>query len=44
MGGVARRAALIDSIRKENSNVLLLDAGDIFKVLPISTTMVVNWN
>jgi 5'-nucleotidase len=29
MGGVARRAALIESIRKENPNVLL-DAGDIF--------------
>jgi 5'-nucleotidase len=34
MGGVARRAALIDSIRKENSNVLLLDAGDIFQGTP----------
>lgn len=33
-GGVARRAALIDSIRKENSNVLLLDAGDIFQGTP----------
>ncbi|MEC4003801.1 metallophosphatase [Flavobacterium sp. SUN052] len=34
MGGVARRAALIDSIRKENPNVLLLDAGDIFQGTP----------
>lgn len=34
MGGVARRAALIDTIRKENPNVLLLDAGDIFQGTP----------
>ena len=34
MGGVARRAALIDSIRKENPNLLLLDAGDIFQGTP----------
>ena len=34
MGGVARRAALIESIRKENLNVLLLDAGDIFQGTP----------
>ena len=34
MGGVARRAALIESIRKENTNVLLLDAGDIFQGTP----------
>ncbi|MGV9002883.1 bifunctional metallophosphatase/5'-nucleotidase [Flavobacterium sp.] len=33
-GGVARRAALIDAIRQENSNVLLLDAGDIFQGTP----------
>ena len=33
-GGVARRAALIASIRKENPNVLLLDAGDIFQGTP----------
>ncbi|RZJ30653.1 MAG: twin-arginine translocation signal domain-containing protein [Flavobacterium sp.] len=33
-GGVARRAALIDSIRAENPNVLLLDAGDIFQGTP----------
>jgi 5'-nucleotidase len=34
MGGVSRRAAIIESIRKENSNVLLLDAGDIFQGTP----------
>jgi 5'-nucleotidase len=33
-GGVARRAALVDSIRKENPNTLLLDAGDIFQGTP----------
>ena len=33
-GGAARRATLIESIRKENSNVLLLDAGDIFQGTP----------
>jgi 5'-nucleotidase len=34
MGGVARRAAVIEMIRKENPNVLLLDAGDIFQGTP----------
>lgn len=34
MGGVARRAALIESIRKENKNLLLLDAGDVFQGTP----------
>lgn len=34
MGGVARRAALIQNIRMENPNVLLLDAGDIFQGTP----------
>ncbi len=34
MGGVPRRAALIENIRKENPNVLLLDAGDIFQGTP----------
>lgn len=34
MGGVARRAALISQIRKEEENVLLLDAGDIFQGTP----------
>ncbi len=33
-GGVARRAALIESIRRENPNVLLVDAGDIFQGTP----------
>lgn len=33
-GGVARRAALIESIRQENPNTLLLDAGDIFQGTP----------
>lgn len=34
MGGVARRASLIESIKKENPNVLLLDAGDSFQGTP----------
>ena len=34
MGGVARRAALIENIRLENPNVLLLDAGDLFQGKP----------
>ena len=34
MGGAARRASIIDSIRKEEKNVLLLDAGDIFQGTP----------
>ena len=34
MGGVARRANLISQIRKEECNVLLLDAGDIFQGTP----------
>jgi 5'-nucleotidase len=33
-GGVARRATLVESIRKENQNTLLLDAGDIFQGTP----------
>lgn len=33
-GGVARRLTLINSIRQENPNVLLLDAGDIFQGTP----------
>ncbi|MEW4924200.1 metallophosphatase [Algibacter sp. 2305UL17-15] len=33
-GGVARRATLIESIRKDNPNTLLLDAGDIFQGTP----------
>lgn len=34
MGGVAKRATLIESIRNENPNTLLLDAGDIFQGTP----------
>lgn len=34
MGGVSKRAVLIDKIRKENPNTLLLDAGDIFQGTP----------
>lgn len=34
MGGAARRAAIIESILKEEKNVLLLDAGDIFQGTP----------
>lgn len=34
LGGVARRASLIERIRKENPNTLLLDAGDIFQGTP----------
>ncbi|WP_299122362.1 metallophosphatase [uncultured Winogradskyella sp.] len=33
-GGVARRATLVKSIRKESPNTLLLDAGDIFQGTP----------
>ncbi len=33
-GGVARRATMIENIRKENPNTLLLDAGDIFQGTP----------
>lgn len=34
MGGVSRRASLIENIRKEQPNVLLLDAGDVFQGTP----------
>ncbi len=34
MGGVSRRAELIETIRQENPNVLLFDAGDIFQGTP----------
>lgn len=34
MGGAARRAAIIENIRKEEAHVLLLDAGDIFQGTP----------
>jgi len=33
-GGVSRRAVIIENIRKEEPNVLLLDAGDIFQGTP----------
>ncbi len=34
LGGIARRASLIDSVRLENPNTLLFDAGDIFQGTP----------
>lgn len=34
MGGMAAKAALIEQIRSQESNVLLLDAGDIFQGTP----------
>ncbi|AYN67881.1 bifunctional metallophosphatase/5'-nucleotidase [Euzebyella marina] len=34
LGGVAKRASLVSSIRNENPNTLLLDAGDIFQGTP----------
>ncbi len=34
LGGMARRAALINKIREEEENVLLLDSGDIFQGTP----------
>ncbi|WP_400073043.1 bifunctional metallophosphatase/5'-nucleotidase [Zobellia russellii] len=34
LGGLARRATLVDAIRKENPNTLLFDAGDIFQGTP----------
>lgn len=34
MGGIARRATLVEEIRRENPNTLLLDAGDIFQGTP----------
>ncbi len=34
MGGISRRATLVEQIRKENPNTLLLDAGDIFQGTP----------
>lgn len=33
-GGVSRRATLIEQVRRENPNTLLLDAGDIFQGTP----------
>ncbi|MFD3002562.1 metallophosphoesterase [Pontibacter toksunensis] len=34
MGGMARRATLVEKIRKEEPNVLLLDSGDIWQGTP----------
>lgn len=34
LGGVARRATLIEQVRNENPNTLLFDAGDIFQGTP----------
>lgn len=34
LGGLARRAGLVNSIREENPNTLLFDAGDIFQGTP----------
>ncbi|MFL9843903.1 bifunctional metallophosphatase/5'-nucleotidase [Flavobacterium rhizosphaerae] len=34
LGGAARRATLIEQVRREEPNVLLLDAGDIFQGTP----------
>lgn len=34
LGGAARRAALIQKIRAEEKNILLLDAGDVFQGTP----------
>ena len=33
-GGVARRATLVKRVRRENSNTLLIDAGDVFQGTP----------
>lgn len=34
MGGMAKRASMIDRIRKEEKHVLVLDAGDVFQGTP----------
>jgi len=34
MGGVAKRAALIEQIRREEEHVILVDSGDIFQGIP----------
>jgi len=34
LGGFARRASIIEHVRKENPNTILLDAGDIFQGTP----------
>jgi len=43
-GGFARRFSLINSIRKKQDQVLLLDAGDIFQGTPISIFIKAVWN
>ena len=42
--GAARRASIIEQIRKEEKNVLLLDAGDIFQGTPYFNYYGVNWS
>ena len=44
MGGAARRAALIEKIRQEEANVLLLDAGDVFQGTPYFNFLVGSWS
>ena len=34
LGGIARRAALVEKLRKQQDNILLLDSGDIFQGTP----------
>ncbi|MEL6485090.1 MAG: metallophosphatase, partial [Bacteroidota bacterium] len=34
LGGIARRASLVEQVRNENPNTLLLDAGDMFQGTP----------
>ncbi|MDX1532252.1 MAG: metallophosphatase [Rhodothermales bacterium] len=34
LGGVARRATLVENVRRQNPHVLLLDSGDIFQGTP----------
>jgi 5'-nucleotidase len=43
-GGVARRATLVEQIRKENPNTLLFDAGDIFQGTPYFNYYGGSWN
>jgi len=38
LGGISKRYALIQKIRKEEENVLLLDAGDVFQGTPYFNT------
>jgi len=38
MGGVAKRFKIIEQIRREEENVILLDAGDIFQGTPYFNT------